>query len=187
MNNYTTRYRYEPFGETSITGASSTNPFQYAGRENDGTGLYHYRMRYYSPVMHRFIQEDPIGLMGGVNMYAYVRNNPLRYIDPFGLDKQEKADDDYPWFWYLACLIDPNCEPTVPPEYLPYIPMVGGAKGKEGATDIPSWAEGQRPQPGESGKDFAQRLMDEKYGPEAYRKGPGSEFNKLKKYGDRHF
>jgi RHS repeat-associated protein len=55
-----TTYTYTPFGETTVTGSPSTNPFQYAGRENDGTGLYHYRMRYYSPVMHRFIQEDPI-------------------------------------------------------------------------------------------------------------------------------
>jgi RHS repeat-associated protein len=124
-----TTYTYTPFGDTTVTGASSTNPFQYAGRENDGIGLYHYRMRYYSPVLHRFIQEDPIGLMGGVNMYAYVRNNPMRYIDPFGLDKQEKTDEDYPWFWYLFCIIDPNCEPNVPPEFLPYIPTVGGQVG----------------------------------------------------------
>ncbi|KAF4516232.1 hypothetical protein B566_EDAN000472 [Ephemera danica] len=125
-----TTYTYSPFGETTVAGTPSANPFQYAGRENDGTGLYHYRMRYYSPQMHRFIQEDPIGLMGGINMYAYVRNTPTRFIDPFGLDKQEKSNDDYPWFWYLACLIDPNCEPTVPPEYLPYIPMVGGTGGE---------------------------------------------------------
>lgn len=124
-----TTYTYTPFGETTMVGTASTNPFQYAGRENDGIGLYHYRMRYYSPVMHRFIQEDPIGLMGGINMYAYVRNNPTRYIDPFGLDKQERNDEDYPWFWYLFCIIDPNCEPNVPPEFLPYIPTVGGQVG----------------------------------------------------------
>lgn len=63
-------------------------------------------------------------------MYAYVRNNPTRYIDPFGLDKKENKDDeDYPWFWYLACLIDPNCEPMVPQEFMPIIPMIGGQVG----------------------------------------------------------
>lgn len=123
-----TNYTYTPFGETTVTGTASTNPFQYAGRENDGTGLYHYRMRYYSPLMHRFIQEDPIGLTGGINMYAYVKNNPTRYTDPFGLDKKESKDEDYPWFWYLRCLIDPNCEPDVPPEFLPFI---GGQVGGE--------------------------------------------------------
>lgn len=59
--------------------------------------------------------------------------------------------------------------------------------GKEGATDIPSWAEGEKPRPGENGKDFARRLCDEKYGPGKYGMGPSSEYNKLKKYADRHY
>ena len=68
-----------------VTG-TSTNPFQYTGRENDGTGLYYYRARYYSPTLQRFISEDPIGFEGGdVNFYAYVLNNPIRFQDPFGL------------------------------------------------------------------------------------------------------
>ena len=62
-----------------------------------------------------------------------------------------------------------------------------GATGKEGATDIPSWAKGERPYEGESGKACAKRLLDKKYGSGNYRTGPGSEFNKLQKYADRHF
>lgn len=59
---------------------------QYTGRENDGTGLYFYRARYYSPTLHRFVSEDPIGFLGeGSNVYAYVRNQPLIYRDPTGL------------------------------------------------------------------------------------------------------
>ncbi len=54
-------------------------------RENDGTGLYYFRARYYSSTLSRFISEDPIGLRGGMNTYAYVRNNPLRWTDPLGL------------------------------------------------------------------------------------------------------
>jgi len=53
------RYSYDPFGNTTTNG-SSQNSFQYTGRENDGTGLYYYRARYYSPVLHRFLGEDPI-------------------------------------------------------------------------------------------------------------------------------
>ena len=80
-----TTYRYDPFGNTTVTG-TSTNPFQYAGRENDGTGMYYYRARYYSPKMQRFLGEDPIGFAGGdENLYAYVWNNPLKWIDPHGL------------------------------------------------------------------------------------------------------
>ena len=56
---------------------------------------------------------------------------------------------------------------------------------KERATDIPSWAKGEKPQKGESGKDYAKRLCDKKYGKDNYDKGPGSDYNKLKKHGDR--
>jgi RHS repeat-associated protein len=81
----TTRYTYSPFGETTQTGEASSNPFQYTGRENDNTGLYYYRARYYDPKIQRFVSSDPIGLAGGLNTYAYVDNNPIGYIDPYGL------------------------------------------------------------------------------------------------------
>jgi RHS repeat-associated protein len=80
-----TEYTYEPFGATGITGTASTNPTQYTGRENDGTGLYYYRARYYSPSSQRFMSEDPIGLLGGLNAYAYALNNPISFRDPYGL------------------------------------------------------------------------------------------------------
>ena len=80
-----TTYTYEPFGKTTSTGVSS-NAIQYTGRENDGTDLYYYRARYYSPKLQRFIGEDPIGFGGGdINVYEYVNNNSLRYTDPLGL------------------------------------------------------------------------------------------------------
>lgn len=63
-----------------------------------------------------------------------------------------------------------------------------GVSGKEGAKDVPSWAKGERPKVDESGgKDFAKRLLDKKYGEGNYNKGPGSEFNKIQKLGDRAF
>ena len=68
-----------------------------------------------------------------------------------------------------------------------YRKPVSGKSGKEAANDAPSWAKGNRPRKGENGKDFAKRLMDEKYGKDNYDKGPGSEFNKIKKWGDRGF
>ncbi len=80
-----TQYTYEPFGKTTTTGATSTNSLQYTGRENDETGLYYYRARYYSSALQRFISEDPIEFGGGdYNLYAYVFNNPTNKTDPSG-------------------------------------------------------------------------------------------------------
>ncbi len=59
--------------------------------------------------------------------------------------------------------------------------------GKEPADDIPSWATGERPLLIENGRDFAKRLLDGKYGSGNYPTGPGSEFSKIKKWGDRAF
>ncbi len=89
-----THYTFEPFGATSVSGATSTNAIQFAGRENDGMGLYFNRARFYSPVLQRFTSEDPIGFGGGdVNLYAYTGNVPTSFIDPLGLDKNRDHKD----------------------------------------------------------------------------------------------
>jgi len=81
----TANYSYSPYGDSAGTGTAAT-PLQYTGRENDGaTGLYYYRARYYSPTMGRFISEDPIGVAGGTNFYAYAGGNPISRLDPLGL------------------------------------------------------------------------------------------------------
>ena len=60
--------------------------YAYTAREWDPeVGLYYYRARYYDPKVGRFISEDPIGLFGGVNLYAYVDNRPTGSVDPSGL------------------------------------------------------------------------------------------------------
>jgi hypothetical protein len=58
---------------------------------------------------------------------------------------------------------------------------------KEAADDVPSWVLGERPLTTESERDFAKRLLDDKYGAGKYPTGPGSEFSKIKKWGDRAF
>src|SRR5208337_3626709 len=84
--NIATNYTYQPFGASTITGTANGNSYQFTGRENDGTGLYFYRARYYNPTFQRFIAQDPIGFGGGdTNLYAYVWNNPLSFLDPLGL------------------------------------------------------------------------------------------------------
>lgn len=59
--------------------------------------------------------------------------------------------------------------------------------GKEKATDVPSWAKGNRPYKNENGNQFAKRLCDERFGKGNYDKGPRSDFNRIRKWGDRGF
>lgn len=55
------------------------------GRENEANGLYYYRARYYSPLLGRFISQDPLGFAAGVNSYAYVSDSPTNLKDATGL------------------------------------------------------------------------------------------------------
>lgn len=91
------RYKYGPYGEPEITDANGVlleesalgNNHLYTGQIYDPeTGFYYYKARYYSPTLGRFLQRDPLGYVDGSNLYAYVNNNPLNWIDPLGLDKQ---------------------------------------------------------------------------------------------------
>ncbi|WP_379653770.1 RHS repeat-associated core domain-containing protein [Pseudoxanthomonas sp. UC19_8] len=90
------RYDYSPYGETSQTSSSFTNPYKFTGREQDLTGLYHYRARYYSPEAGRFISEDSFKFASGdANFYAYALGNPVSYTDPSGT--------------FCLARFDPNC------------------------------------------------------------------------------
>lgn len=77
------QYDHDPYGGSAVEGIAD-NPYQFTGRERDSSGLYYYRARYYHPGMGRFISEDPIGLNGGLNTYAYVLGNPVSFTDPYG-------------------------------------------------------------------------------------------------------
>jgi len=78
-------YTFDSFDKLTSSAGSVTNPFQYTGREFDPeTNLYFYRARYYDTSTGRLISEDPTGFYGGVNLYIYVGNDPVEYLDPFG-------------------------------------------------------------------------------------------------------
>jgi RHS repeat-associated protein len=80
-----TEYDYEPFGNTTTTGSANKNAYKFTAREDDGTGLYYYRARYYHPALGRFVSEDPIHVAEEVaRSYQYVLNDPLTYSDPSG-------------------------------------------------------------------------------------------------------
>ena len=90
------RYSYESFGRVKVSNRSFKNIYTYTGREWDGEiGLHYYRARYYDPMAGRFISKDPIGFAGGdVNLYRYVGNGPVVWIDPSGLLKYNTSDTD---------------------------------------------------------------------------------------------
>ncbi len=93
-------YTYDSYGKLTASTGTVPNPFQYSAREFDAEiATYYHRARYYDPTIGRFISEDPIGLGGGVDFYAYVWNRPTAFTDPLGLGGK-------PWNCFFP---NPNC------------------------------------------------------------------------------
>lgn len=82
-------YAYDTWGGIAAqSGAYTNNPFTFIGAYgvmDDGNGIYDMRFRYYDAGIGRFLRRDPIGLKGGVNLYSYVADSPVNYVDPNGL------------------------------------------------------------------------------------------------------
>jgi RHS repeat-associated protein len=94
---------YDPFGQATVNedpdgdGVPVKNNKRYAGMYFDAeTGLHYNWHRYYDPKVGRYISSDPIGLWGGLNTFSYVKNNPLRWIDPHGLDVIDGWEPELP-------------------------------------------------------------------------------------------
>lgn len=87
---------YYPFGETAWMAARSALEVsyrfvRYSGKEMDVSGLYYYGARYYAPWLQRWVSADPAGDVDGLNLYRFVGNNPLTFVDVHG-NSQEKFD-----------------------------------------------------------------------------------------------
>lgn len=81
------RYEYAPFGEPlRVTGdAALLNPFRFSTKyTDDETGLLYYGYRYYSPTLAKWLNRDPLEEEGGLNLYAFVQNNPINFVDALG-------------------------------------------------------------------------------------------------------
>jgi len=78
---------YSSFGEAAVEPTSRvTNNLRFPGQYYDSeTGLHYNWYRYYDPETGRYIMADPIGFMGGLNVFSYVQNNPMSFIDSEGL------------------------------------------------------------------------------------------------------
>jgi len=93
-------YQYDAFGDTANYAEKVANRFMYAGEQFDKiTGQYYLRARYYNPVVGRFTQEDTYR-GDGLNLYAYVANNPIMFIDPTGhMNYRTQLDDLVLGYW----------------------------------------------------------------------------------------
>ncbi|MFH1869000.1 MAG: RHS repeat-associated core domain-containing protein [Candidatus Omnitrophota bacterium] len=101
-------YTYDSFGNITEQTGALPNPYTYTGREYDSeTELYYYRARYYNSRTGRFLSEDPIGFWGGNNFYTYCFNNPISWIDPFGLCAKSGAE----WWLYESVVPGPYGQP----------------------------------------------------------------------------
>jgi RHS repeat-associated protein len=85
---------YYPYGGTSYqsvrAGVETPKRYRFTGKERDHeTGLYYFGARYYAPWLGRWTSPDPIGLGDGINLYAYVSANPVRFTDGSGTQSDE--------------------------------------------------------------------------------------------------
>ncbi|UVK97435.1 RHS repeat-associated core domain-containing protein [Pseudomonas sp. B21-048] len=80
---------YYPYGGTAWWAGNdkieaSYRTIRYSGKERDATGLYYYGARYYSPWWQRWLNPDPAGTVDGLNLYLFVRSNPVTFVDSDG-------------------------------------------------------------------------------------------------------
>jgi len=81
---------YEAFGSVDEATGTSTNNRLFCTKErSSGIGLDNFGMRYYDPVLGRFLTRDPAGCPDGPNNYLYCNNNPINHIDPLGLSAEQ--------------------------------------------------------------------------------------------------
>ena len=89
---------YEAWGrirnETVSDGLKANIPFRFQGQYYDEeSGLHYNRFRYYDPEIGRFVSQDPIGLMGGMNLFEYA-SNPIIWVDPLGLSPRREVKNE---------------------------------------------------------------------------------------------
>ncbi|MEM1026507.1 MAG: RHS repeat-associated core domain-containing protein [Planctomycetota bacterium] len=98
------RYRYDPYGTRTVLDldfsddADNVSDFamrhgHQGGRYVEALDAYHFRHRFYSPQLQRWLNPDPAGYVDGPNVYGYVMADPINYRDPMGLTATEGDDE----------------------------------------------------------------------------------------------
>lgn len=86
-------YRYDPFGVLLAKTGSFEQPYGFSTkRYNAPVGMVQYEFRNYFPDVARWDRRDPLGEAGGLNLYAFVGNNPVNWMDPWGLEFISKEE-----------------------------------------------------------------------------------------------
>jgi RHS repeat-associated protein len=121
--------RYDAYGGTRTTSGTTPTDYKFTGQRQEATlgptnyGLYDYGARFYDPLIGRFIAADTIVPSAGnpqdLNRFSYVRNNPLKYMDPSGHEctkpdgsacSQETVSDTSPTYYLLVCGLNTDCK-----------------------------------------------------------------------------
>jgi RHS repeat-associated protein len=90
-------YRYDTFGKVVATSGSLNQPFQFSTKRFDSdTGLNYYGYRFYNPSIERWMNRDPLGEAGGINLYGFVGGDPVNWVDPWGLERWPAPDGTHP-------------------------------------------------------------------------------------------
>ena len=79
------RYDFGPWGERTLTQGNDITPFGFTGQSSSRANIWNMTYRDYDAATARWLNEDPIGLGGGINLYGYVGGNPVSRVDPSGL------------------------------------------------------------------------------------------------------
>jgi RHS repeat-associated protein len=86
------RYAYDPYGRGMRTSGTRDADIGFTGHMIDrDAGLTRTYFRGYDPSLGRWLSPDPLGFADGPNLYAYVRGNPINYVDPMGLLTYDEA------------------------------------------------------------------------------------------------
>jgi RHS repeat-associated protein len=88
-----TTYRYSAFGEEKIEG-DALSPWRFSSKRAERSGLIYYGRRFYTPEYGRWLSPDPAGFTDGMNLYAFVHNDPLTHFDEYGLYGMEDFGKD---------------------------------------------------------------------------------------------